>query len=123
MLGPPGLHELGVDRQLPDVVLLQETARTTKDAEAAEAQLASRRWQPQLIPSVRTDGGTSAGVGVLARWSGTAADYKAEDIECRHPGRVAISLWSGVLARGVVVAPLCAYAGDEALGKSSGLLP
>ena len=81
------LSSFGPGRLQPDVFMVQEIAKTAREAKLLEGQLTNRRWQPQLVPSnVTPDKGKSAGVGVLASWSGTVAAYPVEDLAKRHPG-------------------------------------
>ena len=94
----------------PDVVFLQELARDKLECQAVESQLASRRWQAALEPSVRTaDAGRSAGVAAISRFSATLGKYEAADLEKKHPGRVVLALWSGLTARGVLVGSVYGY--------------
>ena len=117
------LSSFGPGRLQPDVFMVQEIAKTAREAKLLEGQLTNRKWQPQLVPSnVAPDKGKSAGVGLLASWSGTVAAYPVEDLGKRHPGRVAVSLWSGLLAHGVVVVSVYAHTGAEAQGLNADLL-
>ena len=104
------VSECGTWRRKPDMVLLQEIGRDKLECEAAEAQMAGRRWQVVTEPSVRTAAsGRSAGAAVLSRLSATLGRYEAVDLERRHPGRVALSLWSGLTPRGVLVGSVYGY--------------
>ena len=94
----------------PDLVLLQELARDKLECDAVASQMAGRHWQSALEPSVRTAAsGRSAGVAALSRLSATLSRYEAVDLERRHPGRVALALWSGLTSRGVLVGSVYGY--------------
>ena len=110
-------------RRKPDVVLFQELCRDAEQLKAIEAGLVMRRWQSAMRPAVRTaDDGLSAGVGVVSRLSGVLADYPTADIEKKHPGRCVFTMWSGVLAEGILVVSLYAYTGPHAVAKNADLL-
>ena len=108
-------------QRVPDVVLLQEIARDKPECQALESQLSGRRWQAAFEPSVRTQAyGRSAGAAVLSRLSATLGRYESVDLERRHPGRVVLTLWSGLAARGVLVGSVYGYtsgANAEALNQ------
>ena len=85
--------------------------------------MAARRWQSALRPAVEpADGGLSAGVGVVSRLSGVLADYTTADIEKKHPGRCVFTMWSGVLADGILVVSIYAYTGPQAEARNADLL-
>ena len=108
-------------QRVPDVIMLQEIARDKPECQALESQLGGRRWQAAFEPSVRTQAlGRSAGAAVLRRLSATLGRYECVDLERRHPGRVVLTLWSGLTARGVLLGSVYGYtsgANAEALNQ------